>query len=81
MKYVELKIHPGQKYRVDDKEYRDLRSLGLVVGVEDEVAETGKTESAPVTTPKRKASNKKTSQEEAFVTSEDTTEGQTGSDE
>lgn len=34
---VELKIHPGKVYRVHEKEYEDLKRMGLIARVIEEV--------------------------------------------
>lgn len=33
---IELKIHPGKVYRVHEKEYEDLKRMGLIAGVVEE---------------------------------------------
>lgn len=34
---VELKIHPGKTYRIHEKEYEDLKRMGLIAKVIEEV--------------------------------------------
>jgi hypothetical protein len=80
MKTVEIKIHPGKEYRVENKEYEDLVAHGLVSRViadDDAPAVTPRVQvsSAPVA---KKTGTKKTSSKES---SESATDELSGSDE
>lgn len=68
---IELKIHPGKVYRVHEKEYEDLKRMGLIARVVEEEVDIDKLdvdnavdnlpEDVVETLPKRRTYKRKTS--------------------